>query len=130
MASAATLESVGVRLTLVKRNGKDGASIPGAALQPRACLFGRADDVDVKILLNTVAPHQCRLLMDDNDDLFVEPIADGGTYLNGAALTERLPVSAMVSCPLSYSLFLSLSFFLSLSLSLSLAFSFFLVFLA
>ena len=90
---ASTLESLGVRLTLVKRNGKDGASIPGAAMQPRSCLFGRGDDVDVKILLNTVAAHQCRLVMDDNDDIYLEPLSeDGQTFLNGVAISDRTAI--------------------------------------
>ena len=87
---ASTLESLGVKLTLVKRNGKDGASIPGGAMQPRSCLFGRGDDVDVKILLNAVSLHQCHLIMDDNDDIYLEPLADDGlTYLNGVSIKER-----------------------------------------
>jgi len=92
MASA-TLDSIGVRLTVIRRDGRDGATISGAAMRPRACLFGRADDVDVKILLPPVAPHQCRLLKDDNDAVFLEPIAsNGSTFLNGNVLTQRLPV--------------------------------------
>ena len=75
---ASTLESLGVGLTIVKRNGKDGASIPGAAMQPRSCLFGAGGDVDIKILLNGVADSECRLFLDDNDQIYLEPLVDDG----------------------------------------------------
>lgn len=73
---AATLEGLGVSLTIVKRNGSDGATIPGAAMAPRSCVFGFSADVDVRIMLNGVADKECRLMLDDNDHIFLEPLVE------------------------------------------------------
>ena len=73
---AATLEGLGVSLTIVKRNGSDGATIPGAALALRSCVFGFGADADVRIMLNGVADKECKIMLDNYDHIYLEPLVD------------------------------------------------------
>jgi ABC transport system ATP-binding/permease protein len=64
----------------------DGQRVP---IPTRGLLIGNADDCDLRLSDQEVAPHHARLTVDDDKALIEDLHSESGTYLNGAHFVGR-----------------------------------------